>query len=420
MNMKKGKYLAALLAVSMLAGCGADADPSAVSEVDSSTVVETMEVGYSSIASESRLTGKVTAKDEVQILPKTNAEVLEVYVQVGDTVKAGDVLFAVDPSDINDSIALQQGERDRTAALYDEQIANAQKVVEDTRVLMAEQVRQAQQASDNAHAMAEYGTYSDIEVEKLDAALVQTKLTAEQNIASAETAVTQLRTAKANALAQYDNGLEDLREAAEDTRVTATVDGVVTAVDVVRGGMASVQSPAVTLAAGGEMQLTVSVSEKIQPWLKAGDRVRVSISALGGDEMTATITSVAPAANAQTHLYEVVLSLPDGTGAAYGMFASVMFETESKDHTIVIPSDAILTDDNGQYVYIVQDGAAVRVNVSTGLVGEGVTEVTEGLSAGDELISAGQDFVREGGSVRIVNGGETGPEEPGEEAEAAA
>ena len=57
-----------------------------------------------------------------------------------------------------------------------------------------------------------------------------------------------------------------------------------------------------------------------------------------------------------------------------------------------------------QYVYVVESGTARYVEVTTGLTGNGVTEVTGGLAAGQQLVTVGQAYLHEGDPVRVVSG----------------
>ena len=120
----------------------------------------------------------------------------------------------------------------------------------------------------------------------------------------------------------------------------------------------------------------------------------------------AAIRSVERAANMQTRLYSVTLTLPSGTdGLLAGMFADVSFHTDVSENTIVVPTEAVLTRGETQYVFIVENGAAKYVEVSVGLTGNGVTEILSGLSAGQQLVTVGQAYLNDGDPVRIVSGG---------------
>ena len=123
------------------------------------------------------------------------------------------------------------------------------------------------------------------------------------------------------------------------------------------------------------------------------------------------------AANVQTKLYTVTLTVPaEVDGLLSGMFAEVVFRTNVSENTIVVPSDAILTNEDTQYVFVVEDGAARYAEITTGLTGTGVTEVLTGLSEGQQLVIAGQQYLSDGDPVRIVDGTDAAPEEaPAEE-----
>ena len=109
---------------------------------------------------------------------------------------------------------------------------------------------------------------------------------------------------------------------------------------------------------------------------------------------------------AQTKLYTVTVSVPsDVSGLLSGMFADVTFHTDTASGAIVVPTESILTSGSTQYVYVVQDdNTAKYIEVTTGLTGNGVTEVTSGLSAGQQLVTVGQSYLSDGAAVRVVSG----------------
>jgi hypothetical protein len=131
------------------------------------------------------------------------------------------------------------------------------------------------------------------------------------------------------------------------------------------------------------------------------------------------------AANMQTRLYTVVLDAPeDVEGLISGMFANVTFRTNVSENALIIPSNAILTSNDVQYVFVVEDNVAHRVDVTTGLTGSGVTEVLSGLEEGQQLVTVGQAYLADGDAVRIVGDGSESvqtptAEEPTEETDTA-
>lgn len=107
----------------------------------------------------------------------------------------------------------------------------------------------------------------------------------------------------------------------------------------------------------------------------------------------------------QTKLYNVTVAVPDGiAGLLSGMFADVIFHTETAENAVVIPTEAILTSAGEQYVFIVEGDTAKKVVVETGLAGSGVTQITSGLKGGEQLVTVGQTYLADGDAVRVVSG----------------
>ena len=85
------------------------------------------------------------------------------------------------------------------------------------------------------------------------------------------------------------------------------------------------------------------------------------------------------------------------------MFSVLTFYTVTQSDFVIVPTEAIQTGMDGQYVYTIDsDNIAHRIPVETGLVGDGETEITSGLSGGETLVTVGQFYLSEGAAVRVV------------------
>ena len=361
------KLLTLGAALSLLLGCSPAEPVSANPSEPVGTPVQVSTVTHGDMAAQARLSGKVAAARDVPILAPLTAKVTAVYVRVGDHVENGQVLFSLDKSDLQTSYNSLSNDYART------------------KDLLTAQVEQAQNNYDNTAALLEIGAASQVE---LDAARV-TLLSAQTSMAST--------------LLQLEDNLKTLRDTLADADVKSTIDGTVSALSVVAGAMATPTSPAAMVSEGGS-QVTVSVSEAVQPYLTVGDTAQVVISSVSAEPVLATIRTVSPAAGAMTQLFDVVLDLPEQTAATAGMFATVTFETERRQDVVLIPTEAILNDGVSQSVFVVEEGAASQRVLTTGLVGDGVTEVLEGLTGGEQLVVVGQSYLTDGAAVRIVEG----------------
>ena len=363
------------------------------------TAVETQTVERTDLANENMVSGQVIADSAVSIVPTIAGTVQSLPVKAGDTVKAGQLLFQIDTSQITSSYASLQESYNATQQMTNEAIQNAQKALP----IAQSAVTTAQTNYDNTLTLFNVGAASQVELDQARMQLDQ----ANNQLEQARSAVSQARASQKAQLAQIESSLNQIRTQAAAGTVTAPCDGLITAVNIVEGGMAAQSGPAVVIAEGGRTRISVQVSESLLGQLKVGDSAQVTVSAVSDEPFTATIATIAPAANAQTALYEVRLYTPADVTYPIGAFADVTFYTNRRPDAVTVPSDAILTDGAEQYVFVVENDTAKKVTVQTGVVGDGVTEITGGLTGGETLVTKGQSYLSDGAAVRVVSGEDT-------------
>lgn len=388
--MKK-RILAALLAASMAlcAGCGSQTSDDGEEQTAAGTAVEVAEVTKGAMSTEYPVNGKVVADNEVQVFPMLAGQVLTLSVSEGDKVAKGQTLLNVDTSSVTSTMSSLRESYNATKTATEKAIENAQIGVE-----------QAQLAVENTEALLEAGAAAEQDLTK-----------AKQGLAQAQAGVQQARAQQAASLAQIQASMDQINKQASYGTVTAPCAGTVTAVNVVQGGMASSAQPAVVIAEDSRVKINASVSEDVFAGLHTGDSAGVQISVLSDEVKSAKIVSLPAAANQQTNLYDVSVSVPSGTEPAIGAFATVIFYTDRRENTLSVPTDCVLTgNDNERYLFTVDESGttAARVTVETGLVGKTNTEITSGLNEGDRVVVKGQSYLSDGSAVRVVtsDGGE--------------
>ncbi|WP_370758750.1 efflux RND transporter periplasmic adaptor subunit [Agathobaculum sp.] len=388
--MKK-RILAALLAASMAlcAGCGSQTSDDGEEQTAAGTAVEVAEVTKGAMSTEYSVNGKVAADNEVQVFPMLAGQVLTLSVSEGDKVAKGQTLLNVDTSSVTSTMSSLRESYNATKTATEKAIENAQIGVE-----------QAQLAVENTEALLEAGAAAEQDLTK-----------AKQGLAQAQAGVQQARAQQAASLAQIQASMDQINKQASYGTVTAPCAGTVTAVNVVQGGMASSAQPAVVIAEDSRVKINASVSEDVFAGLHTGDSAGVQISVLSDEVKSAKIVSLPAAANQQTNLYDVSVSVPSGTEPAIGAFATVIFYTDRRENTLSVPTECVLTgNDNERYLFTVDESGttAKRVTVETGLVGKTQTEITSGLNEGDRVVTKGQSYLSDGSAVRVVtsDGGE--------------
>jgi len=92
---------------------------------------------------------------------------------------------------------------------------------------------------------------------------------------------------------------------------------------------------------------------------------------------------------------------PVGDSVLLGMNGSVDIEVESIGDAVTVPVEAVLDEAGKSYVYLVQDGKAVRTEVTTGRTTDTRAEVLSGVAAGDDVIVTGIGDLKDGAAVRV-------------------
>ena len=380
--MKKKRLAALLFALGMtlsLCACGEET----VEEKKAGVAVQVETAASGDISTEHRVTGTVSGSDTATVYVEDKAVCTAIYVREGQSVKAGDKLFALKDSPAFASFNAEDATYLSTVASYFDQ-----------RGIFNQQIALYQKLWNNAKQLYEIGAASKLEVEQAELQYVSTVAQRDATLMQIEQGLSQYKA--------YQEGASAL-ETDENGNVLAPFDGTVDALGIYTGSKLSGEYPVALLTSGGQMKVTSYVSESLVPHLTVGSEALVKFSAIGA-EAKGTIRSVSEEPNQQTRLYVVSVELPDGIeGIASGLFADITFYTDTSTGTVMVPSEAILTSNGTQYVFIVENDTARYVAIETGLVGDGVTEVTAGLKGGETIVTVGQQYLADGDAVRIVS-----------------
>lgn len=317
--------------------------------------------------------GSSHADQELNISFKVSGTVAKKAVKVGDKVKKGQLLYALDPKDYR--IGVQQAEASLTSAEanYKNALANY-----DRLRLLYENNNASRNDLDGAKANAESSKANVRSVSKqLESSRNQysyTKLTSPALCFVAETI------AKLN----------------ENINVGQTV---------------------AQLNCGDSIEVTILVPEIYIAQVKEGDAVSASFSAIKTEIFAATVTEVSVSSGgSSTYPVRVKLNKKDSRVRS-GMAANVSINLsgEKEVEVFYLPSHAVAEDANGRFVYVVQAsdkevnvGVIHRKPVTTGKLNSKGMEVLSGLVDFDKVVTAGVSFLSEGMRVKFPSGKPSG------------
>ncbi|MDR2157188.1 MAG: efflux RND transporter periplasmic adaptor subunit [Clostridiales Family XIII bacterium] len=349
-----------------------------------------------SLETSSIYTGKLTAVNEVNVIPKIPGKVLSVEVALGDRVSAGDVLFRIDAEDVQRQVnqaRIQYDAAKRALDGADSAVKSAERMVETAKV-----------PASPPPGLPEGATGAGIADPAAEMAKAQAEAAAR---AQAESALMQAKAGYEQANVQFQlaqEGLNAVSAALSDCAVTAPIDGYVTALNVQKGGMASQAMPSAVIADTNALRITTSVSAARIDDIRIGDAAQVYVRALSDEPFAASIVAVVPAPPAGSAGYPVVIGLANGDSRLKpGMFAEIRMVTGKATDVVVIPSDAVLIKGGEEIVMVIgSKGGAQPTRVETGLDDGSLVEIKRGLKADDKVVCEGQFYLNEDSKFKIV------------------
>ena len=347
-------------------------------------------------------TGSFSARERVLVRAETdNLMVREVLAEEGDFVRRGQLLVKL----ARESLEIQLTQN--SAAL-----AKADAAIEQAKAQIAEGQAGLERASSSlnrARTLNGSGNTSQdiLEQREADARVATARLaSARQGLKLAEADLEAIKAQRADLLLKL-----------EHTEVRAPADGLVTRRDVRIGDLPSGAAGALfELAAHGEIEVEAQVSENSLPRIKAGQRVMIRAT-----EQTAArsgrVRLVAREISPTSRLGHVRVTLdppepaaaerpasdggaPASSAGAMALGTFALCDIQISQRTgLVIPSSSIQQEGAGSTVQVVRDGRVETRCVLIGLRNPQQSEILDGLSAGENVITRAGTFVRDGDPV---------------------
>lgn len=340
------------------------------------------------------LVQRVVASGEVdsQSLAQVGSEITGVvavrHVREGDTVKAGDLL-------------LELRDDEQRARLREAEAALRQ-LIDSSRPQAQATLREAQNNLEQA----------DRELQRRET-LFERKLLASEALEQARRATLTARVvrdrARFAAAAVGEGGSEEqvLRQRLEaaranlaKARIHAQVDGIVQTREVEPGDLVQPGRTLLTIARSGSSEILLPLDEKNLAPIELGQAARIIADAYPDRVLPARVSFIAPSVDTARGTIDVHLDLLEPADfLRQGMTVSVNIETGRREQALVLPNDALRARDGTRaQVLRVNDGVVERVGVRLGMLGTALSEVSEGLAAGD-LVLIGD--AEEGQRVRV-------------------
>jgi HlyD family secretion protein len=313
--------------------------------------------GRATVARTISASGPLAAKRDQPVgIAGSGGEVVRILVDAGSWVRSGQVLAVIDRS-------VQAQQAAQLAAQVDAAKANA---------------ALAQNNYERAMALKDRGFVSKAEIDAKKAA--RDAANAQVRVAQAQLAATRAEIGRLN--------------------VTAPTSGLVLDRNVELGQIVSPGSGALfRIAEGGAMEIRAQLAQQDIANVHVG--MPAQVTPVGSSTpLTGTVWQVAPVIDPQSRLGEVRISIPYSQSIRPGGFAEARI-TAGSTAAPVLPQSAVLSDDRGNYVYVINGKNEVeRRDITIGTVGENGVAVSQGLSGQERVVLSAGPFINPGQKVR--------------------
>ncbi len=448
---KKKKIIAGGLAAVLVVTCLGALNGHAAQSVDTALVTR------GTLEQKVELNGFVETDNILKYYSQIDGKIGSINVKKGDFVKKGDVLMTYDEENLDYNIAMadlnaqsQLGSYNnsmqtsgRTAGLYSEAnrnlsvldqqindtqaaVTQLQKDINSKKAALADEGAKLQvslidwadrpdsEEYENLSKLVQTNAYeqqynSDLvamqdELNRLNLQLSACKeYKAEMTSQKASTQMS-LMTSGAKEQLEADKAANELASSDKHNRyenakngIVAEFDGVVTGIDAVKGSNVANGSLLLTLESSKDIVIRFSVSKYDIENIEEGQSATVKIK---NKEYTGKVDRIdrmtsRDAGQTSNVGMEIKLDAPDDD-IILGLEAKAVIDTVSIDNVLQIPKGAVYSDTNGEYVYVLRDKKAVKVDVEVGAYNSEMIEIVSGLNESDTVIIAGETEITEG------------------------
>jgi len=197
--------------------------------------------------------------------------------------------------------------------------------------------------------------------------------------------------------------LELAQERLEQTIIKSPIDGVIAQRFLDKGDSASPTRPFVSIVDMDVVKVIAKVPEREVNEVKLGQKAIIKPDALPTENFSGEVVNISPIIDRASQTCDVEIEVSNSDYRLKpGMFTSIELTVQRHEEVPVIPSDVILKEDGDKYVFVVDNGKAVKNFVVTGISDGVKTEIVSGLKAGEQLVVEGYHTLKDGIPINVV------------------
>lgn len=289
-------------------------------------------------------TGSIVAIDEVQLRSESSGRITQILVGEGKSVEKGELLVKINDAELQ-----------------------AQLLRTELQLELAE-LREERQKN-----------------------LLENRAISQEDY---DVALNQVNTIKAE--------IELIKAQIEKTEIRAPFNGVIGLHNVSVGSYVTPTTIIATFQDLSRIEIDFSIPERYVGFVRVGDEIEFTRQG-SSSNYRGKVVAIEPRIERTTRTLLLRAQAPNpGQAIIPGAFAEIQFQLREIPDAIMVPSEAVIPELGGNSIFVLRDGVASRKSIQTGTRTETLVQVTDGLVAGDTILTTGILQLREGMPVRVT------------------
>jgi RND family efflux transporter MFP subunit len=340
--------------------------------------------------------GTLDPNEEVAVTNQVEGIVEKLFVDLGDSVRAGQPIAELDTRELELNVrqqeaALQQelarvGLTDPNGTLDEagtSQVRQAEATFADARIRL-----------DRTKKLADSGVIAQ---QQLDAQQAQFDA-ADAALRGARETVRNIRAS----ISARKAALGLAQKKLTDARISAPLAGFVKDRSASVGQFLRANSPVVTIVQNSPLKLHADVPENAISQVRVGRPVQFQVDAFPARTFEGRITRLAPSVDQQSRTLKLEAVADNADGLLKpGFFARVTIQTDRKDKVIVVPAESLMTVAGIEKVFVIENGKVAERIVRSGARLNNEVEIVEGLNEGDVVAKSNLGSLQQGREVSV-------------------
>ena len=197
---------------------------------------------------------------------------------------------------------------------------------------------------------------------------------------------------------QYESAKIAYEKQVEYSTVKATISGKIEDCSIEVHDRITQSQELCVISGEGKNRVSFYVTQRMMKNLSVGDKIEIEKNSSTYD---AYISEVSSMVDSETGLFKVKAQMDDTEEIAAGSTVKLKLVTDHVENSMLVPIDAIYYSNGNAYVYVYQDGIAVRTQVEVGLEDTEYAQIVSGLSGNELVVSTWSSNLYEGAKVRL-------------------